>query len=306
MNLSMPVRISSVSRRTVPALVVFAVLSAAATARATVLFTENFESYATGALATGTGSNFATSTNSGTSAVTMVNTDGGNLFGGGTSNQYLQASALNGTVNEVVAAKTNIYSAQTGQFSFDLVAPTASSVSPVSSAYPTANSTSFKFRLGAAAANSYSAISLQFKSNGSTGELLTNDLGGTTFATLAFGSGYHVDIVFNNSLSSLSYAGGTVASGAFDLWVGGVLVGNDVAGNGGANIPLGTSISSFYITSNSTASVQTLYMDNIVVDSVATVGAIPEPSSVAILVGAVSMVAVLIVRRPRSVRPEHA
>ena len=82
---------------------------------------------------------------------------------------------------------------------------------------------------------------------------------GTPFAQ---GTAYYVTIVGNNSASTVNYgASQSVAANTYDLWVNGVLVGNDLAKG---QLAATTTINSFrFYGENSAANVATLAIDNV-------------------------------------------
>ncbi len=102
---------------------------------------------------------------------------------------------------------------------------------------------------------------------GASGAITTQNRAVSTWTTIsgppfAQNTAYFVTIVGNNSASTVNYgASQTVAAYKYDLWVNGVLVGDDL---GKAQLANGTSINAFrFYGVSSTANVATLAVDNI-------------------------------------------
>ncbi len=95
--------------------------------------------------------------------------------------------------------------------------------------------------------------------NRNAGAWNATGISGTPFAQL---TSYTVTIVGNNSASSVNYGSSqSVAVNTYDLWVNGVLVGNDLAK---AQLPAETTINAFrFYGENSTGNVATIALDNI-------------------------------------------
>ena len=104
---------------------------------------------------------------------------------------------------------------------------------------------------------------------GSSNAITTNNRNGGNWNTtgianepFAQNTDYRVIIVGNNSSSSVNYGSNSIASYKYDLWVNGVLVGNDLAK---AEISNSTSINAFrFYGESSTSNVAQLALDNVV------------------------------------------
>jgi hypothetical protein len=277
-------------------------LTAATSSYATVLFSENFDSYTSGVTPTAANSaKWLTSYNQTSVAADIVQTDINNYLGSGTTNKVVQISQLSANASNAQLASTTTTSfGTTGQLSFDFTIPLSTEISPASNAYNSTNGLDgIILRMGTAAGNGTSAFGLLIRSNGlvalsdgtfNTPTTLTN-------ASLSLTTKYNLTIVYNNSSSLLTYTGGSVAATSMDVYLNGVLVGDDLTHGG--SVAADTALSSFSFTNKSTSNVLSLYVDNILVTDTITAGAIPEPSTVAVLAGLGSLTVALVVRRNR-------
>jgi hypothetical protein len=104
---------------------------------------------------------------------------------------------------------------------------------------------------------------------GSSNAITTNNRNGGNWSTtgianepFAQNTDYRVIIVGNNSSSSVNYGSNSIASYKYDLWVNGVLLGNDLSK---AEISNSTSINAFrFYGESSTSNVAQLALDNVV------------------------------------------
>lgn len=255
---------------------------------ATVLFSDDFNSYTAGdpitigsspikwASVRPTGNPPAT-----TEAFFTAELDSSNFFGEGTANQYADMSLTDAVGNENnILISTNAFSgSETGQFSMEFYDPSSASNS----------GTGWSLRLGTGAGNSATIFGV-FLDDGDL--ILSGGSGvvpnGGTIATYTQDAVHTLDIVFNNSSSNLNYAGGIVASQRMDVYLNGILVGDDLANSGGTGV--GTNISAFNFTGKTdTSFTNSLYINRIVVDNSPT---IPETSNYASIAGLLTLMLV--------------
>jgi len=110
---------------------------------------------------------------------------------------------------------------------------------------------------------------------GASGAITTNTRTGSNWVTtgitgtpFAQGNNYLVDIVANNSAVTMDYGTGTVAANKYDLWVNGVLVGNELAKAGIGN---NANMDSFmFYGESSTGNVANIFLDDFVYSNTAT------------------------------------
>lgn len=137
------------------------------------------------------------------------------------------------------------------------------------------------------------AISTSVRSGSSW---VTTGITGTPFSQ---NNVYSVQIVGNNSASVVDYVlsgSQSIAANSYDVWINGVLIGNDLTKGGLAS---GTAIDSFmFYGESSTGNVANIRLDNLVYGS-ALPSAVPEPSSFAALAG-VGALGFCALRRRRS------
>ncbi|GHB96597.1 hypothetical protein [Cerasicoccus arenae] len=245
---------------------------------ATVLFTENFESY-TPAQNVPTGGNWQALD---PADILTAQTDSSNLFS--TGNQYGQLSLINFSSN-MIARATNFTGTLNGQFSMQFNDPSGEAHS----------GRGWSLRLGSGAGNSSTAFGV-FIDDGNLFLSSGNgvDPNGGTITTYSKDVTNSLDIVFNNDNTIYNYAGGSVASHTMDVYLNGTLVGDDLAGAGG--LATGVAIATFNYTAKADPFTGTLFVDNLNVNSVAV---IPESSNYAILAGALGFL-VVAYRRKRA------
>jgi len=217
----------------------------------TVIFSEDFESYAAGA-------NLSTNAKWGSVSANAPNfltvkEDTGNIFGLGTANRYLDASDTSPVELTRMDAKPS------SPFQFATLEMDIYEPANISGTY-----------WGVAVANAFSA---QFNGGG----IRTTGAGAYIPGLYTVDAEHHLSITFNNTASTQTYDGGnSVASRTFDLWIDGVLVIDNAAFTGA--VAAGTDLASFNLTTSSGSYSQEMYVDNIVLTT------IPEPSSVGLAV----------------------
>ena len=243
-------------------------IMAAASTDASVIFSDNFNSYTSGN-SLPTGGNWQTSANSGGASDT-VQTDTGDVFGLGAANQYLRMEQAGATASANVASM-DLTMPDVGAISFDLSMPT------------TATSL-ISFRIGTANSNGNTAFALQFGTGSTAGtRIYATTAGVATGAQLAqfdLGTSKHLTVIYNNTASAVNYDLGTSISGslnanAMDVWLDTTQIGFDLAHSGG--LALGTPLTQFNFIGTQANKINDLWLDNIVVQS------IPEPSTTASL-----------------------
>lgn len=238
--------------------------------QASTLFTDNFNSYSDGTLPTGTA--WTSVTDNGTTQLTRIATDTANLFQQGTANKALY---LNFTVGgSTVASITDVSTGTTtGQVSFNFYDPKDTG----------AAGSGYFFRIGTGNANSVTNFAVGLKEGSlyiATGSSIAP--AATAFATYSTDTLNSLSIVFNSSTSLLTYGDNiTVASGKMDIWLNGVLVGDDLDYAG--NVALGTSLDNVNITTKGSTFSNSLYIDDLTFTNTI---AIPEPGSITcVLIG---------------------
>lgn len=274
-------------------LLVILSLSCPRTLLASVLYSEDFEGYTVDAcVPTGASAKWSTyflataqATDNGTDLLGRVKT--GPAFG--VNSKYLMLQDTNATTGMSLASSTSTNFGTTGQLSMSFYSPSGM----------VNQGDGWLLRLGTIYNNSSTAFGL-FIENGSIYAATTSNItqAASALATYSLDTANTLSIVYNNSTSLLTYDGGTVASGKMDVWLNGSLVGNDLAGIG--NLAIGTALANFNFTAKAAAGPipdfeGTLYVDNIEVNSIAT---IPEPRT-AILAG-MALIGLLLVHRRQS------
>ncbi|QYY35060.1 hypothetical protein [Ruficoccus sp. ZRK36] len=254
---------------------------------AAVLFEDNFNEYANGLEligATDTEWNAQASENPtfGTGSLpdtfTVVE-DTGNLFGSGTSNKFMDMAVTQTVERYNISVSSNSFteSTLTGQIDFRFVDPTdAASVGY-----------GWALRIGYGLGNTKTSFSLVLNEGNLHAGVGASIGNGDVLSTYSMDTAYAVTIVFNNSADSMSYAGGSVASKTMDVYLDGVLIGDDVPGSGGDGVsedPVTYSnIANVNFAAKSYSSFQdALYIDDMKVSSDIS---IPEPASSSVLAG---------------------
>jgi len=166
--------------------------------RAAIVFSEGFETPASGASITSSNTNFTTAGTSSSGLSFTTTTDTGDIFGNGTSNKFNQ------TVDTTAAAISIRVD--------DLSDASLGNLATFSASYRyTGSNTGFVFRValidGATGSANYNAAA-------SGGEL-------TSFGGFSSSTTYRFDLVANNTGSALTnyYGDEDLASGAYDLFV---------------------------------------------------------------------------------------
>ncbi|QYY35061.1 hypothetical protein [Ruficoccus sp. ZRK36] len=269
---------------------------------AAVLFEDNFNEYANGLdliTAPDTEWNAYASENPNYGTGTLpdafsVIEDSGNLFGSGTSNKFMKMAVTQTVEKYNINSSANAFTSSTltGQVDFRFVDPTDAA----STGY------GWAVRIGYGNGNdktSFAIILDEGKLHTGVGASIGN---GDVLSTYSMDTAYAVTIVFNNSADSMIYAGGSVASKTMDVYLDGVLIGNDVPGSGGEGFssdPIDdpvtyTNIANINFTAKAYSPFQdTLYIDDVEVNSDIS---IPEPSTSAFLIG-ISVLLVTFLRR---------
>lgn len=268
-------------------------LLGASFAQAAVVFENNFNSYTAGAVLTraSTGANVfhnqSGTADNGTDYFTRVTQDSGNVFGGGTSNNYLRfADTSNTNAAEIarLSTGTNRFSTEVGTLSFDFLIPSGG------------QSTGWSIFLGngnPGSSNIVFGINLRLNGN-----IVTTTAAGSPSTTILSpytpNTAQKLAIVFNSSISTVTYAGGSLATGTMDIWLGNTRIGTGIAATGGKGAnwtgltPVAinnVNIASNFASANTAQDFRgEILIDNFVIDNTA-ISPIPEPASMAILGG---------------------
>jgi len=144
-------------------------------------------------------------------------------------------------------------------------------------------------------AQTFTGLRFAFAAGGALN--ISNRAGGNWVALAGTGisqsNNYSISIYGNNSASNIVYDGNTLASGTYDLWVGGVKTVTNIAK---AQLAGSAVIDSFmFYGESSTANVATIQLDNIAYANYA----VPEPSTYAMLALAAAGLGAHVVRRRR-------
>ncbi|MGE9293305.1 MAG: hypothetical protein ACQKBW_06810 [Puniceicoccales bacterium] len=255
---------------------------------ATVIFSEDFEEYTAGSeIAAGSGLNWLEVKPRGTGTNTMTfdaEEDTSHLFST-EYNQYGLMFANAVTVNNAV--RSNVFSSGTlsGQMSFTFYDPSSA----------THSGDGWSLRISnASAGNGATAFGIFIKNGGLYLSYSTDvACSATPFASYDMDAANELVIVFNNQNTSMTYSGGTIVAGSMDIYLNGVLVGDDLGKAGG--VPVGENIRSFNFTDKtSTAFSGTLYLDDIIVDDSIS---IPELSESSLFMGIIPLVLLAFRRR---------
>ncbi|QYY35063.1 hypothetical protein [Ruficoccus sp. ZRK36] len=267
---------------------------------AAVMFEDDFNEYANGLEMIGaSGTQWGASANSQTESplldVFTVLEDSNDYFGAGTSNKYVEM-AVTSTISQysiVMSAHDFSETSVTGQVSFKFYDPTdASSIG-----------SGWALRIGDGyAGNGNTCFGIILNEGVLSAGSGTGVNKGVTLTNYSMDTAHTVTIVYNNSASSFDYSSKSVASKTMDVYLDGILIGDDVAGSGGHGVstdpiedPLTyDNISNINFTSKSYSDFQdTLNIDDVIVS---TDISIPEPSTSAFLIG-ISVLLVTFLRR---------
>lgn len=285
-------------------LIVITAAFAAALSHAAPVITESFDSYGTGVISTGpspqiwaTPGTGAGTVDNGTNLTSRITTDTGNLFGKGTSNKFLQlsdTSNANTTDNFNLAINPKTIG-EIGTVSFDFYSPTTAG----------SQGEGFLLRIGAAVGNGGTTFGL-FINNGQIRAATAGSVNpaSSSLATYALNTAQSLTIIFNSSASTLVYADRSLAAGKMDVYLNGSIVGTALDGAGGlAGQQTTNQVVGFTRKSNAnTASdfVGTLNIDNFNTYSGVELSAIPEPSTMAAIVGAFTLLGAVVMRRRKA------
>ncbi len=223
------------------------------------ILTENFNAYTAGAaLPARWGSGTWASVNNTSPFETLVEADTANLFGEGTSNNYLlMASTATSTGGYGAMTNTLGTSIPAGSISFNFYQPTVTG----------ATGNGFILRLcNGTLGNGSTAFALALKNGGlylATGAYLA--LNSTSFASYSLDQKHAFTLYFNNNATAgFNYTvSGTVyslAAGTMDVWVDGARVGSGLGKAGGIGTGVNLSEFNFCSTSNFLG---TLYIDDL-------------------------------------------
>ncbi len=249
----------------------------------TILFSDNFESYTADSPLTGPKwSSITTATNA---TLDVVLDDGSPLspadsFGQGTSNKILQ-----------VRDTTNTGSTRMDATGMNFQVATLSFFYYESSAV---NGTKFRLTLGE---NNNTRENYAFQATFNGGVL--SDLDNTFAAAYSQDTLHRVDMVVNTSNSAVSYNDGSdsVASLTFDIWIDGVLKGNNIAVVSGSTVYTegGNDMTTFRFSTDYSGLSREAYLDDVYLFEGADIShQIPEPEQAALwLVGLSAVVALL-------------
>ncbi len=240
-----------------------------------LVFTEDFDSYAPGVLIEGdreSGATWLARTGENTNddnlnVTTRVLDDAGNVFGTGKENRFLQITRSKGAPREVTQiVSTNSASSasfgKSGQIAFDFSVPEGDPL----------NRTGVLLRIGTTTGNSGTAFALYIRGDGLYSAEGTNFAPGELLAAVVTNRKHSIVIVFNNTNAAIPYganSGQTVATGSFDVWLDGVPIGRSLAKAG--PLALGTPLTLINFVTPATGH-GTLWVDNIVVQDVIAVG----------------------------------
>jgi len=147
------------------------------------------------------------------------------------------------------------------------------------------------FTLNNAFNGAHLAAGFQIQSSGKLQVRNASNAWADSGVTLSTGTSYDLAFIFNGSTAPVTYGGYSVAAGTTDIFVNGVLVGNDLS------IRDAVDASAFRIYMTGSTSSVAYELDNIALYNSASASAIPEPSTYAALFGAVALIGVGIHRR---------
>jgi hypothetical protein len=246
---------------------------------ATLLISDNFDAYTPGVLPTGGSSlwNKYNTVDDNDSRFTRIVVDDGQLFGAGSSNQYLRladTSNANGNAGYFVLNNSAANIGTTGTVAFDFY----------SSSIPGSQGDGWLFTLGTNSGNGNTAFGF-FVGNGgvysASGNGVTKDSG--ALATIQEGAACSLVVYFNNSTTSESYLPGyTLGAGKMDIWLNGNRIGSNLARAG--SLADGSSLTHLviaqkYSTTSTYDFVGELFIDNLQIFSGFEAALVPVPES---------------------------
>lgn len=259
-------------------LTVVAVVSWFGTAKAAILFSEDFDDITvTGNnITTATaGNSFTTTSTTSATSTAIVRVDSSNTFGAGTSNQYLEMSDSN-TSGGITLRRQSIAGIASGgvaQFSFDFVDPAG----VVAAA--TDDTLVFTLDDGAGASTS---MSLRLLNNPGVHSLVLYNpaVYGDVYIDVApqytEDAKHSVAVALNFGASPVTYGVGLLGGQKFDVWFDGQLVRDD---EGIFNVA--ATKASRIIISTSSGATAAFNLDNVVLSS--DISIVPEPHCVALV-----------------------
>ncbi|AHF90262.1 anchor protein [Opitutaceae bacterium TAV5] len=270
-------------------------LLGAASACATVVFTDNFDAYATGSQTSN--ANWKNPTVTTGQTITIEN-DSSDYFGTSTTNRYL--SLVSGIAGSAPAAATTMFGdrkVNTGTLSFDFRQPAVANAAgngwmvrilSQNDGYTGNDHTSFAFFIQNGA--------LYAASNDGNVNVSTR------ITDFSIDQTHSISVVFNYTATGITYGNNdqySLAAGKMDVWLDGSLVGTALAGSGGKRADGGNkqtyvNIVDFTAKQNFIGS---LYVDNLNIDNTAIApAAVPEPAALALFAGAI-VFALAVLRR---------
>lgn len=251
----------------------------ATTAHAAVVLTDNFNDT----------SNW---TKAGDPFTAESTADTGNLFGGGTENNYLNLVFTAGSSIHVLHTAQSLSLGTTGQIAFDFYEPVVDG----------ATGAGIILRLGTNTGNGGTAFAVSLRRGGlfaanlpSVGVDTANPI--ATYSQL---SRHTLTVVFNNTASSISYGNDnyTLAGSQIDVWLDGARVGSGLAAVAGNSLT-GSNITTINFTDKA-GTASTLYLDNFEARTDITIGTtVPEPATEATLAGLLALAGTLVLRHWR-------
>ncbi len=262
----------------VPVAIVAAWALAAASAQATIIFSDDFDNDAVGGNPDNPPWNLLTDSGSEGGGEVEVLADSSNLFGEGASNRMVRVLDNSSGVGATTVGAANAFATQTlATFRFDFYEPSSG------------GSDGFSFRpLSEDASAVYTSPNFIYSIDFDDGAIVD-------FVDLySLDELQHVDVVVNNTASSLSYLGGSQSLNAWsaDVWLNGALVAEDVLSNATGNSMRGLGFISARDPQDE------FYFDNVVVRD--EVYIVPEPATLSLLAVGALLGAIATSRRRRT------
>ncbi|PAW76513.1 MAG: hypothetical protein B9S32_14800 [Verrucomicrobia bacterium Tous-C9LFEB] len=216
---------------------------------ATLIFSEDFESYTVGNELV-SNEKWGSVTSSPTGTLLTATADPSAVFHNGTTNKYLRISdTSNAALTRLDSKPSSAF--QLATLSLDFYEPSGVNGTYWNISFPGTASIDF---------------------NG--GQIRINS--GTYSTVYPIDATHHLDIVINNTTAAEIYGINSVASGTFDLWIDNVLILDNYA----LNSTTGTDLTKFVFSTSSGSYSQEMWIDNV---SLYSGIAVPEPSAVHLL-----------------------
>ncbi|QYY37250.1 hypothetical protein [Ruficoccus sp. ZRK36] len=258
--------------------------------QATVIYSEDFESYTAGSaiqqLNVDPESHWLYSTNKNDVSFTAQD-DATDIFSS-SSNQYGVISDTSTTNNQSISIATTKFAAtETGSLTFDFY----------DSSQSLFNGEGFLLRIGPDSGNGGTAFGLWIQNGTIYSATGAGSWQSTSLSSYTLNTAHNLNIVFNNSSDAVGYEGDTIDSNTMNIYLDGVLIGDNLGGSGGS---VGSAIELLNFTSITSSEpaddfAGTIYLDNITVDN-----SIPESSSSALLIGLGATLFALVQRRRKA------